>query len=246
MKLTYTLDGGVAARAAFGVIVLQSDETLEREFSAIFDIDGVGLYNSRIPFADSVTPDTLIRMKEEIPGSASLFPSATPLDVIAYGCTSGTTMIGIAEVEAAIHTVQPQAKVTNPVSAVLAACEKLKVRKLGFLTPYMPSVSRAMQALLETHGLEIAAFGSFEQESDRAVARISARSVIDAIVEVASGGKVDAVFASCTNLRTFSLIDEAEKRIGMPVLSSNQALAWHMLHLAGLSGEADGPGTLFA
>ena len=103
-----------------------------------------------------------------------------------------------------------------------------------------------MQALLEAHGLEIVAFGSFEQESDHAVARISTRSVVDAIDALAAGGEVDAVFASCTNLRTFPVIEKAEKRIGKPVISSNQALAWHMLHLAGLAEEATGPGRLFA
>jgi maleate isomerase len=44
----------------------------------------------------------------------------------------------------------------------------------------------------------------------------------------------DAVFVSCTNLRVAEIAEEAERRIGRPVLSSNLALAWHMLTLAGL------------
>lgn len=38
---------------------------------------------------------------------------------------------------------------------------------------------------------------------------------------------------SCTNLRCLRIIPEVEAQIGKPVLSSNLALAWHMLRLAG-------------
>jgi maleate isomerase len=245
MKLDYDLDGGACGRAAFGVVVLQSDETLEVEFAPLFQDAGIGLYHSRIPFADAVNPDTLSEMKANLPRSVSLFPSATPLDVIAYACTSGTTVIGIEAVENAVRSIQPQAKVTNPVSALLAACTHLGVRRLGFLTPYLPAVSTAMQKLLISHGLEVEEVASFEQESDRAVARIALSSVLDAICRVGDGD-VDAVFTSCTNLRTFPVIEEAERRIGKPVLTSNQVLAWHMLELAGLAVETEGPGRLFA
>jgi len=36
---------------------------------------------------------------------------------------------------------------------------------------------------------------------------------------------------SCTNLRTLGVIDEVSQALGKPVLSSNQALAWHMAQL---------------
>ena len=153
-------------------------------------------------------------------------------------------MIGIDAVEATVKSVQPQARVTNPVSALLAACERLGVGKVDFLTPYMPDVSTAMHELLMSHGLEIGAFVSFEQESDRAVARITQSSVLDAICQVGAGDG-EAVFASCTNLRTFGVIEEAERRLGKPVLTSNQALAWHMARLADARPDARAPGRLF-
>lgn len=244
MKLAYELDESLSARTSFGVLILQSDETLETDFAPLFQGDDLALHHSRIPFADTVAPDTLAEMRVNLPRAIALFPSASPLDVIAYGCTSGTTMIGIDAVRSAIHSVQPQAKVTDPVSALLAACRRLGVRRIGFLTPYLPAVSTAMQDLLVSHGLEIGTFGSFELESDRAVARISRASILDAM-GVVGGGDVEAVFASCTNLRTFGLIDEAEAALGKPVLTSNQVLAWHMLTLGGRVGGASGPGLLF-
>ncbi|MGX1499785.1 maleate cis-trans isomerase [Labrenzia sp. MBR-25] len=78
------------------------------------------------------------------------------------------------------------------------------------------------------------------------VARISLRSIEEAICEVGKDPKIEAVFASCTNLRTLPVIETCERRLGKPVISSSLALAWHMMHLAGLPTAGRGPGRLFA
>lgn len=245
MSLSFTLDNGAAGNAALGIIVLQSDETLEAEFRTVFDLDDVGLYHTRIPSAAHVTPETLKQMELDLPRSAALLKMGRPLDVVGYGCTSGATVIGPERVDSAIRGVHPNAKTTNPITAVTEACRELGVRRIGFLTPYVAEVSAAMRTLLEASGLTIAAFASFEQSEESLVARISERSVLDSICAMGGDRDVEAVFASCTNLRSFNIIEEAEAMIGKPVITSNQALAWHMLKLAGLAGIADGPGRLF-
>ena len=45
----------------------------------------------------------------------------------------------------------------------------------------------------------------------------------------------DAVFVSCTNLRTVDVIDDLEDELGIPIVTSNQALAWDMLTSADIS-----------
>ncbi len=237
-------DNGIAAEAAFGVVVLEKDETLEPELRLALSDDGVALYHSRIPSDEQITPDTLQAMAAEIPRALRLLPLARPLDVVAYACTSASTVIGQAKVAAMIQEVHPTAAATNPITAVIAACHQLGVERLGLLTPYTLDVSAAMQALLEEAGLTITAFASFEQASDPLVARISPRSVLEGIRQVGSGTGVDAVFASCTNLRTFEILDAAEAAIGKPVVSSNAALAWHMRKLAGLRPRQHAPGHL--
>ena len=59
-----------------------------------------------------------------------------------------------------------------------------------------------------------------------------------AAIETASDQDVDAVFLSCTNLRTLDVIPAVEAVLNLPVFSSNQVLAWHMSELAGLASEA--------
>jgi maleate isomerase len=57
---------------------------------------------------------------------------------------------------------------------------------------------------------------------------------------------VDAVFVSCTSLRIAELVPELESKIGKPVISSNFAMAWHALRLAGVDDCEPQRGRLFA
>ena len=245
MKLSFETDGGKSAIAALGIIVLQSDETLEAEFRTIFNVNGVALFHTRIPMMPEVTPTTLQQMHSDLPQAASLLPTARPLDVVGFGCTSGATVIGADNVATAVQSKHPGAKVTDPITAVMAACRHLGVSQIGLVTPYIAEVSAAMRTLLEKNQINVVEFGSFEQVEDAVVARITPSSIFDAICEVGKAENIDAVFASCTSLQSFDIIEDAEAEIGKPVITSNQALAWHMVELAGLSGKIIGPGRLF-
>lgn len=242
MKHPFESDGGAFAAGAFGLIVLQTDLTMEPELAPVFR--GFGLYHTRIPNAPDVTPETLAAMAEEMPRTAALLPPE--VGVVGYGCTSGATIIGPERVTALIRSAHPHVEVTNPLSAVLAACAHLGVQRLGFVTPYLPEVSAAMRARLEAENMEISAFSSFEQVEDRMVAGIAERSTLAAITHVAAQAPCDAVFAACTNLRGFGIIEQAEAATGLPVMTSNLALCWHMLRLAGVETQGRGPGRLFA
>jgi maleate isomerase len=244
MKLAFDIDNGQGGVAALGVIVLQSDETLENEWRRLFADPGVALHHARIPSGLHVTTETLIEMERELARTAALLPGAIAFDAIGYACTSGSAVIGPDVVAERIHQSHPGVAVSDPVSAVTAACRSLGVRRLGFLTPYVPDVSQAIRGVLEGNGLDITAFGSFEESEEHVVAQIAESATLDAIVEIGKATDCEAVFASCTNLRTFGVLAAAEERLGKPVISSNQALAWHLLRLAGVTAHA-GPGRLF-
>lgn len=244
MTLPFSIDKGVGRRAALGLIVLQADETIEAEFRDFINIDGVALYHSRIRSGLEVTTESLARMEAEIPASTDLFPHAVNFDAIGYACTSGATIIGEEKVAAAIKSVKPAAAATNPLTAVKAAFRALEVSQIGFVTPYIADVSAAMRQNLEQSGLKISGFGSFEQSEEHTVALIETASVLNALLEIGRLPHCDAVFVSCTNLRTASIIEQAERELGKPVVTSNQALAWHLLRLAGIDDNVSGFGTL--
>ena len=77
------------------------------------------------------------------------------------------------------------------------------------------------------------------------VARMTAACVRDAAIELGRHAAVDGVFVSCTSLRVAEIVEEVEAAIGKPVSSSNHAMAWHALRLAGVDDALDGWGRLF-
>ena len=103
----------------------------------------------------------------------------------------------------------------------------------GFLKEYM-----------ESEGFEITNLICFNEDNDSVVAKISEEDTLRAIIEI-NNSESEAVFASCTNLKTFNIINEAESKIKKPVISSNLALAWNMLTISGIKN-THAPGALFS
>lgn len=230
-KLDYVKQDYNADKTCAGLIVLQTDEVVESEVRSWLP-DNITLYHTRIPNQDTVTKETLLEMGDQIPTVCALFPKHAPIKVVAYCCTSGATMIGESVVEQGVQQIFPDARVTNPITAVKARLHNLGAHNIGLLTPYIPSVTQAMSDHLIEHGFSIANAASFYEENDFEVCRISSQSIEQAIEHVASKGGCDAIFASCTNLRTISFLDTLSTRLGIPIVSSNAALAWHIEELS--------------
>ncbi|WP_171168409.1 MULTISPECIES: aspartate/glutamate racemase family protein [unclassified Ruegeria] len=224
----YTLDKDDPQAPPLGLIVLQVDETIEPEFSTIFSDRKNPLYVTRIPSGIEVTPETLAEMEEALPAAAGLLPSARPFRVVGYGCTSASSVIGSERVEELVKQSCNTKEVTNPLRAATACAADLGVSRFALLSPYVEEVNAPLRAAFSENGITMDVFGTFGQAEEAKVARISVQSVIEAATELGSDPSVEAVFISCTNLRTIEAIPEIRKRIGKPVLSSNQSLAWHM------------------
>lgn len=136
----YDLAGPIGSRATLGLVVLQVDETLEQDFRQMFPSDDVAIYVSRIPSGDDLTPDTIATMETTMTAAASLLPTAAPFDVVGYGCTSGTTLIGQARVAELLRAGVRTPEVSDPLTATLAALGALNITGLGLVT-HMSTVS---------------------------------------------------------------------------------------------------------
>ena len=244
-NIAFDTDGGIAARAGIGVIVLATDQTLEHEFRKVISLPGVAFYESRIPNSPTITPTTLKEMEDLIADRAAVILPGHDLDVVAFGCTSAAMVIGEERVFELIRTVRPEVACTTPITAAFAAFDTLGVKRIAVLTPYRDDVNRLMRSYIEDRGFEVPVFGSFNEEDDTIVARISRDSILKAAVELGSHDIVDAVFVSCTSLRLVEATTLIETELGKPVTSSNHALAWHCLRLAGVDDRLPEFGLLY-
>jgi maleate isomerase len=244
-QIPYELDDGIAARAAIGVIVLGSDQTVEYEFRRLLDLPGVAFYESRIHNAATVNPETLKAMESGIADCTARILPGLPLDVVAYGCTSGAMVIGDENVTARIHEARPGVATTTPMAAAFAAFKALGCQRIALLTPYIDEINQAMRAHIMGGGFAVPVMGSFNEENDNKVGRISIESLGRAALELGRSELVDAVFVSCTALRLVDGVEQLEAELGKPVTSSNHALAWHCLRLAGVADSLPQFGRLF-
>ena len=239
MAYSYDLTDRIGTQATLGLVVLQADETIEHDFRRMLPLDDVTLYITRIPSGVAVSSDSLAAMRHDLPAAARLFPRELALDVVGYGCTSGTSVIGARAIADLVRSGCDAGNVTEPVTSLVAACEALNLKRIGFLSPYVAAVSDSLRATLRDAGIETPVFGGFDEGIEARVARIAPQSIIDAAVDLAAEGGIDALFLSCTNLRTLDVIAPIEAATGLPVLSSNLVLAWDMARKAGIALRGD-------
>ncbi|MCH2165568.1 MAG: aspartate/glutamate racemase family protein [Marinovum sp.] len=217
-----------------GLIVLRVDETIEDEFRRHFSPDQVRLHISRVQSGDDLTPETITQMGPRLQDAAALLPRAAQFDVVGYACTSATASLGADYVAQAVRGGVPCKEVTDPLSSALAYAKAHDLKRMAIVSPYEPHVAAPLLSAFERGGVEVVDSLSFGEKSEACVARIASTSIADAARHLVSRCHTDGLFLSCTNLKTFSLRPSLEQELGVPVLSSNHALAWHMAQLAGL------------
>jgi maleate isomerase len=245
--LPFETDDGIAPRGRIGLIVLASDYTIEHEWRQIFAAaPGAALYHSRIFNDNQITPETLRAMEPRIRDCADVFLPGAKMDVIAYGCTSASMAIGEEKVFERIREARPGVACTTPITAAFAAFDAFKARRIGVLTPYRADVNRIVADYIGARGYKVPVFGSFNEESDAVVASISPASIRAGVKRLAQEGGIDAVFVSCTSVRLAEAAADIEAEVGLPVTSSNHAMAWHALRLAGVDDAMPQFGRLFS
>jgi maleate isomerase len=243
-KLDFTVDEGFGPQARLGIIVLETDQTIEQELRS-FQLDGVAIYHSRIPMEIDVSTDSLAAMLQRLPEAAALLPQGFDLDVVGYACTSAATVIGSDAVADAIRTAHPGVACTDPITAAMAAFRALGSKRIAVVTPYVEDVTERIVSTFQSHGLEVVGAGSFMEPSDLVVARISEGSIANGVREIVAASDCDAAFISCTSLRSHRIIPKLEAELDIPVVSSNQAFLWHLLRLGGVQDIMEQHGRLF-
>jgi maleate isomerase len=245
-RLPFETDDGIASRARLGLLVLATDFTIEHEWRAIMaGLPGVALYQSRILNDAQITPETLRAMEPRIAAATDVILPGSPLDVVAYGCTSASMAIGEEKVFERIRSVRPDAKCTTPITGAFAAFRALQAKRIGVLTPYRADVNRIVADYIRARGFEVPVFGSFNEQDDGVVARITPSSVKRGVNAILSHAAVDCVFVSCTSVRLAEAARDIEAETGVPITSSNHAMAWHALRLSGVDDVMPQWGRLF-
>ena len=235
LDLPLTLDDRPLPRRV-GLVTLATDHTTEVDFAAL-PPRGIGVYATRIPFANPVTPDTLAAMAGDVTRAAALILPDEPLDAVVYSCTSASVVIGDDRVRAAIRAGKPGAEPITPISAGFAALRALGADRITLLTPYTPETTQPMADCFEAGGFALQGLACPNMTDDRAMARLSHGTIIDAARAAVAPGS-QALFIACTAVRAAGIAARIEDAVGLPVVSANLATLWSAMRACGDKGAA--------
>lgn len=233
------------AGPSIGIVALSSDRAGVRDFEDFLQpIDDLEIFSTRIPMGPVATPESLAAMGPYLTQATELLVPGSRLDVVAFSCTSGTLAIGLKEVHRAVRKARPECCVTTPIEAGVLGLTALGVSRISLLTPYLEITAQLVADYFESQAIEILGRGTFALEGDLQMNRVTGESIAAGAAEIRHP-HAEALFISCTGLRTFDAIVRIEAELGIPCVTSNQALAWNSLRLAGISTALPDRGALF-
>ena len=214
-------------RGRIGLLVPSVNTVAEPEMNLMAP-EGVAVFASRMrntkaDFKDSLgLIDHVERATDEL--------ASAHVDVVAFTCTAGSFIQGGKGEDDLRKLIENTAHVPSVTTAgaVVEALKRLKAKKLVIATPYPEEINQLEKAFFEEHGFE--------------VLEIKGLGITDAFfigcempentyryVKSMDYSSADAIFISCTNFRTFDIIERLETDCKKPVVTSNQATFWASL-----------------
>ena len=121
------------------------------------------------------------------------------------------------------------------------ALRALGAKRISLASPYAPWLNERLRQYLTAAGFEVMAMQGLDTQNHSAVTT----ERIEALITEVDRPDAQAIFVSCSNFPTLGIIESMERKLGKPIVASNQASMWKMLRLLGDRRALPGAGRLF-
>ena len=233
-------------RARIGLIIPSTNTVNEPEFWRLAP-RGVTIHAARATSTGEFSEAYFARLREAGQRCADDLATAE-VDLIAYGCTSGSIVCPLEELVAEL-SARTGIRAVATAGSVVAALRALKVRRVAVATPYVDFINEREEQFLRDHGFEVTSLHGLRlgetQAERRSIGRVPPEHVYR-MARICDRPEAEAIFISCTNLATLDVIAQIEADLGKPVITSNQACFWHCLRSLGIPDRIEGHGRLLA
>ena len=227
-----------------GLITLASDFRIEKDFNNLIYGKDIDLFCNRIKCYNPLTNETLKKMADDITDVTKEILPDQKLDCVAYGCTSGSIAAGYDSIFEKVNKAKPNTKVSTPITAAIKGMKKLGIKNLSIFTPYTSEINDSVADFFNKENFKINDMNYFDIASDLDIGKVDSNHLFSVLKKI-DLSKSDALFVSCTALPVLSLINDLEKELNKPVISSNQAMIWDCLELINSNYSIEGFGSLF-
>lgn len=211
--------------ALVGVVVPSSNAVLEEDLRALLGAD-FAVLGARVGSGTQLSHEVLTAMASESRREVGKLAHAEPL-AIAYGCTSGSFFAGPGydrQLQDELESSSEGIPVITATGAAVAGLRSLGADRIGFASPYPEAVHELGCRYFADEGFAIAADACLGVADNHRIAALDHATVERLVADVCARG-IDAVFLSCTGLPSAAHLDRIRSAAGVPVLTSNLALA---------------------
>jgi len=206
---------------------------------------GVAIHTSRVLLAGAMTLESYHDMARDI-GRAAQELAHAEVDIVAFGCTSGSFLCPLDELTASISQKTGTPAIVTA-GAVIMALRKLGVRKVALGTPYLDFVNKREIEFLGQYGISVTRCRGLNlghnHAERRALGHIPPQAFYRMACEIDTPD-AEAIFISCAGVATIDVIEDIEQTLGKPVVTSNVACLWACLRIVGVTSSITGYGRL--
>lgn len=213
----------IDSQARIGLIVPSSNTVAEVDFYRGVP-PSTTVHTARMHLVETTVAGEREMLDTYLPQAVTDLASARP-DVVAFACTSAGALLG-ADGEARLIdqlAASCQCPVVSTNDAVGRLIERRLPEQMAVITPYVDELNDRIRSGLERRGLTVVTIAGMGLTENFAIAGISPEEILAFAVERLKGQPFDLVFVSCTNLRGLEARPALEKRLGVPVVTSNHA-----------------------
>lgn len=185
----------------------------------------VTLHTARM-YLEETTPEGEAQMLDEFLMPAVRDIATAKPDLVVFGCTSAGALRGYSydcELRARISEITGVPTIST-VASVQECLARLGVRNLAVITPYVDALNERIKASLETENVDVVALHGLGITENFKIAEVSPESIHDFTIEKVAAISKECVFLSCTNMRALDAVPQITQELGVPVISSNQAV----------------------
>jgi maleate cis-trans isomerase len=212
-----------------GLLVPSSSSVQEREFCKVLPED-ITLHVARMRLSN-VEAESTLRIVQEIEIESQKLADVD-VDVIVFPATAPSSRNGIGYDQELIKRISAASgkPATTASTALLEALRVLSVKRIVLGAPWSAAVNQTVAAFIEANGVEVLAQEALGLIRNLEIGLLDSQTALDVGRRVNRPG-ADAVILACGNWSTFSIIDQLERDLGKPVLTTNQVSLWHALKI---------------
>ncbi len=237
-----------------GLIVPSSNTTMETELPQLLQRQRTGsarfsFHSARLRLTQ-VTADALKAMNEAAGDAVDALGDAQ-VDAIMYACLV-TVMSGGRHCMCDTHTrlVERAATPTRRPSVITSAgalvsgLKALKAQRVTLIAPYRKPLTAQVSAALGEYGIEVVQSRSLEVVDNAQVGRLDQAKLLSIASQLDYSGSEALVLSACVQMPSLDVIEEAEQKLGLPVVSAATASAFELLNQLDIAPSIANAGSL--